>query len=119
MYNKQKNKILYKKERRIMPRWTNADRTPLAIIRTNAGFTRTQASVLLDVALNTLGRYETGEGEVPLDIAEDMSTLYKVSFDNIRSACAAVRKKKKRSPQLKQSYLIRKNYNKENEHDDE
>ena len=91
-----------------MPRWTNADRTPLAIIRADAGLTRTQASVLLDVALNTLGRYETGEGEVPLDIAEDMATLYKVPFDNIRNACASVRKPKKRSPHLEKSLLIRK-----------
>ncbi|MBR0075171.1 MAG: helix-turn-helix transcriptional regulator, partial [Synergistaceae bacterium] len=61
-----------------MSRWKNADRTPLAVLRANAGLSRNQASVLLDVALNTLGRYETGEGEVPLDIAEDMSILYKV-----------------------------------------
>ena len=83
-----------------MSRWKNADRTPLAVLRANAGLSRNQASVLLDVALNTLGRYETGEGEVPLDIAEDMSILYKVPFDNIRNACAAVRKNKKRNPVL-------------------
>ena len=56
-----------------MPRWTNADRTPLAQIRANAGFSRTQAATLLDIALNTLGRYEVGEGEVPMDIAENIS----------------------------------------------
>lgn len=88
-----------------MPRWTNDDRTPLAVIRANAGLTRTQAAVLLDVALNTLGRYETGQGEVPLDVAEDMSTLYNVSFDDIRNACAAVRKPSKRTPQFLQLNL--------------
>ena len=90
-----------------MPRWTNADRTPLGVIRANAGLTRTQAAVLLDVALNTLGRYETGQGEIPLDIAEDMATLYKVPFDDIRKACATIRKQNKRSPQLEQLNLRR------------
>ena len=83
-----------------MGRWTNADRTPLAVLRANAGFTRTQAAVYLDVALNTLGRYETGQGEIPLDIAEDMAILYKVPFDAIRQAYALIRKPGKRTPQL-------------------
>ena len=80
-----------------MPRWTNDDRTPLAAIRANSGLTRTQAAVLLDVALNTLGRYESGY-EIPLDVAEDMATLYNVSFDDIRSACATIRRPSKRNP---------------------
>ena len=83
-----------------MARWTNKERTPLGVIRANAGFTRTQASVYLDVALNTLGRYETGENEMPLDVAEDMAILYKVPFDAIREACAAIRRPSKRIPQL-------------------
>ena len=83
-----------------MARWTNAERTQLAKIRANAGFTRQQAAVYLDVALNTLGRYENGDGEMPMDIAEDMSILYKVPFEEIRKACALVRKPGKRSPQL-------------------
>ena len=83
-----------------MPRWSDADRTPLAILRSRAGLSRNQASVLLDVALNTLGRYETGQSELPLDVAEDMSTLYKVHFDEIRKACSSVRKKDKRHPQI-------------------
>lgn len=90
-----------------MPRWTNADRTPLAAIRSKAGFTREQAAVMLDVGINTLGRYETGQGELPLDIAEDMEKLYKVPFDEIRNACKAVRKSNKRNPQF--SYLDLKN----------
>ena len=85
-----------------MLRWTNEDRKPLAQIRAKAGFSRTQAATLLDIALNTLGRYEVGEGEVPMDIAENMVTLYKVPFDDIRTACAAVRKPKKRTPLLSQ-----------------
>lgn len=83
-----------------MPRWNDADRTPLAQLRNKAGFTRNQASVLLDIALNSLGRYETGQSELPLDIAEDMSTLYNVHFDEIRGACAATRKPSKRHPNL-------------------
>ena len=94
--------MIYQKEVKKMPRWTNADRTPLAVIRANAGLSRTQAATLLDIALNTLGRYETGQGELPLDIAEDMAILYKVSFDEIRTACASVRKQNKRLPQLEQ-----------------
>ena len=94
-----------------MARWSNADRTPLAVIRANAGFTRTQAAVYLDVALNTLGRYETGQGEMPLDIAEDMAILYKVPFDDIRQACASLRKKGKRTPQLEQIHRRKNNYN--------
>ena len=88
------------KERCYMPRWNDSDRTPLAQIRANAGFSRNQASVLLDVALNTLGRYETGQSELPLDVAEDMSKLYKVQFDTIRNACSAIRRKGKRQPKF-------------------
>ena len=88
-----------------MPRWTNSDRTPLAILRANAGLSRTQASVLLDVALNTLGRYETGQSELPLDVAEDMAILYKIPFDEIRTACASIRRQNKRFPQLSQLNL--------------
>lgn len=88
-----------------MPRWDNSARTPLAQLRANAGLTRTQASVLLDVALNTLGRYETGQSELPLDIAEDMTLLYNVPFDDIRTACSSVRRKGKRQPQFKNLFL--------------
>ena len=88
-----------------MPRWDNSDRTPLAQLRANAGLTRTQASVLLDVALNTLGRYESGQSELPLDIAEDMTLLYRVPFDDIRTACSSVRKKGKRQPQFKKWFF--------------
>ena len=100
--------ITTKKEVKIMPRWTNTDRTPLAILRANVGLSRTQASVLLDVALNTLGRYETGQSELPLDVAEDMAVLYKIPFDDIRTAYAATKRQSKRSPQLKQLNLQRK-----------
>lgn len=87
-----------------MPRWSNEDRTPLAAIRANSGLTRTQAAVLLDVALNTLGRYESGY-EIPLDVAEDMATLYNVSFEDIRNACATIRKPSKRKPLLEHTSL--------------
>ena len=80
-----------------MPRWNDDDRTPLAAIRANSGLTRNQAAVLLDVALNTLGRYESGY-DIPLDVAEDMATLYNVPFDEIRNACATIRRPSKRNP---------------------
>ena len=101
-----------------MARWSNADRTPLAVIRANAGFTRTQAAVYLDVAINTLGRYETGQVEMPLDIAEDMSILYRVPFDDIRKAYSKLRKQGKRSPQLEQMPVKRKTITNKNKNTD-
>lgn len=91
-----------------MPRWSNDDRTPLATIRANSGLTRTQAAVLLDIALNTLGRYEAGY-EIPLDVAEDMATLYNVSFDDIRNACATLRRPSKRNPHFEYMNFRKKN----------
>ncbi|MBQ3347105.1 MAG: helix-turn-helix transcriptional regulator [Synergistaceae bacterium] len=90
-----------------MPRWDNSERTPLAQLRANAGLSRNQASVLLDVALNTLGRYETGQSELPLDVAEDMTILYSVPFDDIRTACSSIRKQGKRHPQLS-NFILKK-----------
>jgi len=81
-----------------MPRWSNADRTPLGALRSDAGLTRPQAAVALGVAPDTLRRYELGQAELPLGIAEDLAKLYKVPFDDIRVACAAVRRPRKNRP---------------------
>ena len=69
-----------------MSRWTDADRTPLALLRVKAGFTREEAAVVLRVVMMTLYRYETGKTDIPLGVAEDMVSLYRVSFDEFRKA---------------------------------
>jgi hypothetical protein len=74
-----------------MPRWTDSDRTPLAILRTRAGLSRNEAAVKMTVGLATLGRYELGINDVPMGIAERMATLYGVSFDEIRMAVAKMK----------------------------
>ena len=71
-----------------MPRWTDADRTPLAAIRAKSGLSRNEAAVILDVGLTTLARYESGTNDVPMGVAEKMATIYRVPFDDIRAAVA-------------------------------
>ena len=71
-----------------MPRWTDENRTPLAKLRSKAGLSRNQASVKLDIGVNTLGRYESGINDVPMGIAEQMAALYGVTFDELRAAVA-------------------------------
>ena len=77
-----------------MPRWTNNTRTPLEILRNNAGYTREEAAVLMGIGMMSLERYEKGRGEMTFSIGEKMANLYKVSFDDIRRAAAATWKKK-------------------------
>jgi hypothetical protein len=45
----------------------------------------------MDIGLTTLGRYELGTNDVPMGIAEQMATLYKVPFDKIRGAVAGTK----------------------------
>jgi transcriptional regulator with XRE-family HTH domain len=71
-----------------MPRWTNEDRSPLARLRAKAGLSRNQASVMIDIGVNTLGRYESGFNDVPMGIAEKMATIYGVPFEDVRIAIA-------------------------------
>ena len=71
-----------------MPRWTDEDRTPLARLRSKAGLSRNKAAVELDVGFNTLGRYELGENDVPMGVAEKMAVLYSITFDELRAAVA-------------------------------
>ena len=66
-----------------MARWNDEDRTPLALLRASAGLTRTEASVLMQVGMITLARYENGITDVPFGIGEQMAKLYKVSFEDI------------------------------------
>ncbi len=74
-----------------MSRWTDKDRTPLETIRANAGFTREDAANILKIVMMTLYRYESGKNDIPLGIAENMATLYKVPFDKIREAAKATK----------------------------
>lgn len=69
-----------------MPRWKDAERMPLAVLRANAGYSRNKAAVLLDIGLTTLTRYENGENDVPFGVGERMTELYKVPFEDVRFA---------------------------------
>ena len=69
-----------------MPRWTDEDRTPLARLRSGTGLSRNRAAVDLNISSNTLWRYEAGENDVPMGVAEKMATLYGVAFDEVRAA---------------------------------
>jgi len=84
----QKRSIIKVEGGRIMPRWTDADRTPLASLRANAYLSRNEAAVKLHVGVTTLARYENGTNDVPMGIAEKMAILYQVPFDAIREAVA-------------------------------
>ena len=74
-----------------MPRWEKNDRTPLAQIRTEAGFSRENAASILNIVMMTLYRYEHGITDIPLGIAENMASLYKVPFDTLREAARATK----------------------------
>lgn len=73
-----------------MPRWNVDEMSPLARIRSNAGFAREKASGALEIGSATLVRYEMS-GDIPLKIAEKMSELYSVDFDAIRTAARETR----------------------------
>ena len=74
-----------------MPRWGKDDRTPLGQIRANAGFSREDAASILNIVMMTLYRYEHGITDIPLGIAENMASLYGVSFDTLREAAKATK----------------------------
>ena len=69
-----------------MPRWTEADRTPLASLRANAYLSRNEAAVRLRVGVTTLAWYENGVNDVPTGGAEKMAILYQVPLDVMREA---------------------------------
>ena len=74
-----------------MPRWKKEDKTPLSQIRMEAGFSREEAAAILNVVMMTLYRYEHGVTDIPLGIAENMASLYKVPFNDIREAAKATK----------------------------
>ena len=74
-----------------MARWSNNDRTALGILRNNAGLSREAAATTMNLSLSTFIRYETGESDIPMGIAELMAILYRVPFDEIRNAIQNVK----------------------------
>ena len=96
-----------------MPRWTDADRTPLGKLRANAGFSREDAANILNIVMMTLYRYEIGKNDIPLGIAENMASLYNVPFDDIREAA---KKTKELGGYNPEGRINKKNY-KEKNHD--
>ena len=75
-----------------MPRWTKSDRSPLGNLRAEAGYSREAIASTLKLSLSTMVRYETGITDIPMGIAEDMATLYHVSFDSLREAIKETKK---------------------------
>ena len=59
---------------------------PLAELRQSAGLSRNKAAVLLDIGLTTLGRYESGENDVPFGVGERMAVIYNAAFEDVRLA---------------------------------
>ncbi len=77
-----------------MPRWTKNDRSPLGNLRANAGFSRESIAATLNLSLSTVVRYETGITDIPIGVAEDMASLYRVPFDELRQAIRATKELK-------------------------
>ena len=71
---------------------TNEDRTPLAQLRANAGYTLQEAAVLLQLAFTSLSKYERGERDMTFGVGEAMAELYRVPFEIIRQAVLATKK---------------------------
>ena len=75
-------------------RWKPEDRTPLALLRYNAGYSRDQAAVLMEISSSTLANYERGLKDVPFGMGEKMSVLYNCSFEDIRQAVSVTKENK-------------------------
>ena len=73
-------------------RWKPEDRTPLALLRFNAGFSREQAAVILQISNSTLANYERGIKDISFVTGEKMAELYNVSFEDIHQAAIGTRK---------------------------
>ncbi len=69
-----------------MPRWANIKRTPLAMVRANAGLSIEKAANAINITSRTLARYETGVSDVPMRVAEKLCVLYRVPFEIVRQA---------------------------------
>lgn len=69
-----------------MPRWNDEDRTALSALRAQAGFSMEKAAGIMGITIRTLARYENAENDMPVGIMEEMSALYKTSFEDVRQA---------------------------------
>lgn len=83
-----------------MPRWNDDDRTMLAKIRAQSGFSMEKAAALMGITSRTLARYENGVNDVPMGIAEQMTTIYKVPFENVRQAVIATKTTTQKSKEM-------------------
>ena len=79
-------------------RWKLEDRTPLALLRAKAGYTREQAAVIMQITSRTLANYEKGTPNISLELCEKMAELYSVSFEDIRQAVSNTKKLANESP---------------------
>ena len=61
-------------------------RTPLYLLRNNAGISRTMAARELGVSGITLTRYELAQTDIPIGIVEGMADMYEVPFETVRQA---------------------------------
>ena len=84
--------------KKLMGRWKPEDRTPLALLRSKAGFTREQAAVIMQIGGSTLANYERGLNDISFGIGEKMAELYNVSFEAIRQAVSDTKKLANESP---------------------
>ena len=101
-----------------MPRWKDDDRTPLAQLRANAGFSREDTASILNIVMMTLYRYEHGITDIPLGIAENMASLYKVSFDELRKAAKETKELKGIKPEGRLNRNKNNKYHNEGENND-
>ena len=69
-----------------MPRWLEENRSALAKIRSRSGLSIERAAVSMNITSRTLSRYENGNNDVPMLIADKMSRLYGVGIEEIRNA---------------------------------
>ena len=88
-----------------MPRWDDKDRTMLAKIRAKSGLSMEKAAILMGITSRTLARYENGVNDVPMGIAEKMTSLYNVPFEDIRQAVISTKKKGNYHDQQRHKYF--------------
>ena len=65
-------------------RWPKEKKTPLARLRGNLSIER--AAVAMDITGRTLQRYEHGDTDLPMKVADKMMRLYRVSIEQIYHA---------------------------------
>lgn len=79
-------------------RWRAEDLTPLASLRFNAGYSREQAAVNMQISNTTLFNYENGIKDIPFSIVNRMTEIYNVTLEDIKKAVLATRKIVNESP---------------------